>query len=79
MENAEFEALWQEFFDIAYANLSPDDNEAFEDVVSEARWQVSDWYNGECFYGKPEDILEDYFFLTPAQAHKYLILFRDRS
>ena len=80
MDNTEFMFdLWQEFLSIARTNLSPDDEEAFSDVIEEARWQVSDWYNGESYYGKPEDILQDYFFLTPQQAHKYLICFRDRS
>lgn len=79
MENTEFELLLAEFLDIAHINLLPDDEDAFSDVIEEARWQVSDWYNGVSYYGKPEDILEDYFFLTPAQAHKYLVLFRDRS
>ena len=76
MENNEFIFdLWQEFLAIAYSNLSPDDDENFYDVIDEARYQVSDWYNGESYYGKPEDILVDYFFLTPAQAHKFLPCF----
>ena len=79
MDNAEFELLRQEFLDVAIANLAPDDADAFEDVIEEARWQVSDWYNGASYYGKPEGILQDFFMLTPAQAHKYLVLFRDRS
>ena len=79
MDNAEFFNLWEEFLSIARTNLSPDDDYVFEDVLDQVRWQVSDWYNGESYYGKPEDILQDYFFLTPKEAHKYLILFRDRS
>ena len=79
MENTEFDLLWAEFLDIAHINLSPDNEYVFEDVLDQARWQVSDWYNGASYYGKPEDILEDFFMLTPAQAHKYLVLFRDRS
>lgn len=79
MDNAEFELLWQEFLETAYTNLSPGDDYTFDDVIQEARWQVSDWYNGASYYGKPEDILQDFFMLTPAQAHKYLVLFRDRS
>lgn len=79
MDNAEFcFDLWQEFLSIARTNLSPDDDEAFFDVIEEARWQVSDWYNGESYYGKPEDILQDYFFLTPMQAHKFLPCFLER-
>ena len=79
MENAEFFTLQEEFFRIARDNLSPDDEESFSDVIEEARWQVSDWYNGSSFYAKPEDILVDYFFLSNAEAHKFLELFRDRS
>lgn len=79
MENAEFFSLQEEFFQIARDNLSPDDEEAFADVIEEARYQVSDWYNDSSYYGKPEDILVDYFFLTPEQAHKFLILFKERN
>ena len=79
MDNAEYFALQEEFLAIAKENLAPDDDYIFADVIDEARWQVSDWYNGASYYGKPEDILQDFFMLTPAQAHKYLILFRDRS
>ena len=79
MENAEFFTLQEEFLRIVRDNLSPDDEEAFSDVIEEARWQVSDWYNGASYYGKPEDILVDYFFLSDAEAHKFLVLFRDRS
>ena len=79
MENADFSLLEDEFLRIARDNLCPDDDEVLWETMDEARWQVSDWYNGASYYGKPEDILEDYFFLTPEQAHKYLILFKERN
>lgn len=68
--------LQVEFLQIARQNLSPDDEEAFSDVIDEATWQISDWYNGESYYVKPEDILQEYFFLTPKQAHRFLPIFK---
>ena len=79
MDNAEYFALQEEFLAIAKENLAPDDDYVFADVIDEARYHVSDWYNNCSHYAKPEDILVDFFMLTPEQAHKYLILFRDRS
>ena len=72
----EFLELQEEFLSIARANLAPDDEEAFSDVLQEAVWQVNDWYNGCSYYPKPEDILQDFFFLTPEQAHRFLPLFK---
>ena len=40
--------------------------------------QVNDWYNGSSYYPKPEDILQDFFFLSPEQAHKFLPIFREK-
>lgn len=79
MENEEFSRLQDEFLQIARDNLCPDDDDVLWETMDEARYQVTDWYAGQSYYGKPEDILEDYFFLTPEQAHKYLILFKERN
>ena len=79
MENEEFSRLEDEFLQIARDNLCPDDDEVLWETIDEVRYQVNDWYSGQSYYGKPEDILEDYFFLTPQQAHKYLILFKERN
>lgn len=76
METKEFFELQEEFFAIARENLQPDSEEAFSDVLDEAMVQVSDWYNGESYYPKPEDILVDFFFLTHEQAHRFLPLFK---
>lgn len=76
METKEFFELQEEFFSIAIANLQPDNDEILSDVIEEAVCQVNDWYNGESYYPKPEDILVDFFFLTPQQAHKFLPLFK---
>lgn len=78
MDTKDFFDLQEEFFSIARENLAPDDEEAFSDVIEEARWQVNDWYNGSSYYPKPEDILQDFFFLTPEQAHKFLPIFREK-
>lgn len=76
METKEFFELQEEFFAIARKNLQPVSEEAFSDVLDEAMVQVSDWYNGESYYPKPEDILVDFFFLTHEQAHRFLPLFK---
>ena len=81
METQDFFELQEEFFQIARANLArvdlaPDSEEAFSDVIDECRWHVNDWYNGESYYAKPEDILVDFFFLTHEQAHRFLPLFK---
>ena len=79
MDTQDFFNLQEEFFSIARANLSPDDEEAFSDVIQEAKWHVNDWYNNDSYYPKPEDILQDFFFLTPEQAHRFLPLFRSED
>ena len=79
MELKEFFELQEEFFAIARENLVPDSEEAFADVIEEATWQVNDWYNGCSYYPKPEDILQDFFFLTPSQAKRFLPLFRSED
>ncbi len=76
METKEFFELQEEFFAIARENLKPDSEEAFSDVIEEAQIQVSDWYDNNSYYPKPEDILVDYFFLTHEQAHRFLPLFK---
>lgn len=78
MDTKEFFDLQVEFLEIARKNLCPDDEESFSDVIQETTWQVSDWYNGESYYGKPEDILQDYFFLTAQQAHRFLPIFKSQ-
>ena len=75
MNTEDFTILQEDFLATARKNLQPQDEEEFSDVIQEALWQVSDWYNNESYYGKPEDILQDYFFLTAEQAHKYLPIF----
>lgn len=50
-------------------------DEMYEDVMQEIQWQVSDWYEGESYYPKPEDILVDYLQLSPLDAHRFLPLF----
>lgn len=50
-------------------------DEMYEDVVQEIQWQVSDWYGGESYYAKPEDILADFLQLSPHDAHRFLPLF----
>ena len=47
----------------------------FQEIIDEIRFQISDWYEGNSYYPKPEDILVDYTFCTPEQAHKFLQLF----
>lgn len=76
METKEFFELQEEFFAIARKNLQPDSEEAFSDVLDEAMVQVSDWYAGSSYYPKPEDILVDFFHITPEQAHRFLPLFK---
>ena len=56
----------------SYSNLDIED--LFEDVVQEIQWQIADWYNGESYYTKPEDILVDYLQFSPLDAHRFLPL-----
>lgn len=49
--------------------------ELYEDLLQEIFWQVSDWYEGDSYYPKPEDILIDYVQLSPLDAHRFLSLF----
>ena len=49
--------------------------ELYEDLLQEISWQVSDWYEGDSYYPKPEDILTDYVQLSPHDAHRFLPLF----
>lgn len=79
MKTQDFFDLQEEFFELQGQILSPDSDETFSDVIEEARWHVNDWYNGESYYAKPEDILVDFFFLTHEQAHKFLSLFKGES
>ena len=50
-------------------------DELYEDLLQEIQWQVSDWYEGDSYYPKPEDILIDYVQLSPLDAHRFLPLF----
>lgn len=50
-------------------------DELYEDLLQEIQWQVSDWYEGESYYPKPEDILVDYLQFSPLDAHRFLSLF----
>lgn len=50
-------------------------DELYEDLLQEIQWQVSDWYEGDSYYPKPEDILVDYLQLSPLDAHRFLQLF----
>ena len=58
-------------------NFGIEPEEIFEDHVEEASILISDWYKAESYYGKPEDILQEYFGLTPIQAHYFLPLFKE--
>ena len=49
-------------------------DEVYEDVIKEIQWQIGDWYNGEPYYSKPEDILVDYLQFSPLDAHRFLPL-----
>ena len=51
-----------------------DIDELYEDLVQEIQWQIADWYNGESYYPKPEDILVDYLQFSPLDAHRFLPL-----
>lgn len=69
--------LKKRFLNLAKERLAPDDESAFFDVIQEAQWQVNDWYNNDSYYPKPEDILEDFFFLSAEEAHEFLPLFKE--
>ena len=49
----------------------------FQEHFDEAIILVWDWYNSQSYYGKPEDILHEYFNLSAADSHKFLPLFSE--
>ena len=69
--------LQENFLQTINKTLHPDSPELIDELIQEAQWQVFDWYNGESYYGKPEDILQEFFFLSPKQAHDFLPLFKE--
>lgn len=80
----ETKTLQEEFAEKAKAFLRktyPSDmdltiDELYEDLVQEIQWQIADWYNGESYYPKPEDILIDYLQFSSLDAHIFLPLLR---
>lgn len=71
----EFAEKAKEFLSKTYCpvgELSVD--ELYEDLVQEIQWQISDWYGGESYYAKPEDILVDFLQFSPLDAHRFLPL-----
>jgi len=69
--------LQEIFLETIDKTLCPDSPEMIDEVIQEVQWQVYDWYNGESYYNKPEDILQDYLFLSAKQAHDFLPLFKE--
>lgn len=57
------------------SNLELTLEELYDDLVQEIGWQIADWYDGDSYYAKPEDILVDYVQLSPLDAHRFLPLF----
>lgn len=60
--------------DMLLSNGYPNIDEVYEDVMQEIKWQIADWYGGESYYAKPEDILVDYLQFSPLDAHRFLPL-----
>ena len=86
MDNAKFlPELYEDFYHIVMPyirRITPDNfgitpDEIFDEHMDETRILVSDWYHGESYYGKPEDILQEFFGLTPKQANYFLPLFKE--
>lgn len=69
--------LQENFLQTINKTLRPDSPEFIDEFIQEAQWQVFDWYNNESYYNKPEDILQEFFFLSPKQAHDFLPLFKE--
>ncbi len=65
-------AYWYKMYP---TNLDIPIEEWYEDVMQEIQWQIADWYNGESYYPKPEDILVDYLQFSSLDAHRFLPLF----
>ena len=66
---------WTEFINLMRKNCNIHDDETGYELIDEIRYQINDWYDGHSYYPKPEDILTDYIFCTPVQAHYFLPLF----
>lgn len=71
------ENLWRDFIRLIKRNCDIEDDEDVDEIIDEIRNHVIDWYDDNSYYVKPEDILMDYTFCTPLEAHKYLALFSD--
>lgn len=48
-----------------------------DETFREICYQILDWYGESSYYPKPEDIIVDYTFCTPQEAHEFLPLFLD--
>ena len=68
---------WTEFINLMRKNCDVPDDETGYEIIDEIRYQIYDWYDDKSYYPKPEDILQDYVFCTPAEAHYFLPLFID--
>lgn len=51
--------------------------EYISEIIDEIQIHVNDWYEGNSYYPKPEDILMDYTQCTHLQAHKFLPAFTE--
>lgn len=72
----EFAEKAKEFLRETYtSNLELTLEELYDDLVQEIGWQIADWYDGDSYYAKPEDILVDYVQFSPLDAHRFLPLF----
>ena len=75
--HAEFVSTVMPYFHrITPENFGIKPEEIFEEHLDEAKILICDWYNAQSYYGKPEDILQEYFGLTPKQANYFLPLFK---
>lgn len=70
----EFAEKVKEFLRKSYPSDELYLDELYEDVMQEIQWQIADWYGGESYYVKPEDILADYLQFSPLDAHRFLPL-----
>ena len=72
----------QDFYDLCVKSkkfhptmANPMLKDCVDETFHEICYQILDWYDNYSYYPKPEDIIVDYTFCTPQEAHEFLPLF----
>ena len=80
-------ATWKKFFDHLKQSakfqscvpLGISKQIYYEEIADQIKFEISEWYDGNSHYPKPEDIIVDYIFCTAEEAHYFLPLFLEEN